>query len=262
MNELLQNCLMMKTITKLLTKLVLAFLFFLPSAYLHSQNSVIKIQNAYWNLYEFNIQSGYTSFYGDLSSFDNDFYQKMVHESGPAAGVTLTKHFGRLIGISGQLLFGKLHGVKNAISFDSKLFEYNLHLKFNVFNLVKPDNKGNFGINVQTGIGQFLFNSTKLTYLEGEIKELSHGSRVPEFVYFVGGGMFYRSKTNFGITLDVGIRQCENDWLDVTFLNGNFDYYTYVSVGFSYYLQNLKITPIKNKARIAYNDRRLRGLRN
>jgi len=252
----------MKTIAKILTKLVLTFLLLLSPAFLFSQNSVIKVQNAYWHLWEFNIHSGFTSFYGDISSFDDNYYQKMVHESGPAAGVTLTKHFGRLIGVTGQMLYGKLHGVKNSTSFDSKLLEYNLHLKFNVFNLIKPDNKGNIGINLQTGLGQFLFNSIKTTYLEGEVEEISHGSRVPEFVYFAGCGLFYRSEANFGITLDFGIRQCENDWLDVTFINGNFDYYTYTSVGFSYYLQNFKISPLKNKARIAYNDRKLRGLRN
>ncbi|MBM3436386.1 MAG: hypothetical protein FJY07_09260 [Bacteroidetes bacterium] len=242
--------------------LVILLLLIMPGYFLQSQNSVIRNQNAYWKVWAFNINSGITAFNGDLSIFDDNYYQKMVHESGPAAGLKLTRHLGRLLGITGQALVGKLHGGKRNTVFNSKLLEYNLHLTFNLYNLFVPDNRGNFGFNLQAGMGQFLFSSVKDTYLEGEVVQSSHGARVPEFVYFAGGGIFFRTKTNLGITLDVGIRQCDNDWLDVTVLNQDMDYYTYMSVGFTYYLQNIRIMPLADKARIAYNDRKLKNLRN
>jgi hypothetical protein len=234
----------------------------IPVTLLQSQNPVFRNQNEYWRVWDFNINSGIAMFNGDLSIFDDNYYQKMIHESGSAAGVTLTRHFGRLLGVSGQAVIGKLHGSKNNSTFNSKFIEYNFHLRLNVYNLIHPDNKGHLGITAYSGFGQFLFNSVKDTYLEGEVAKTSHGTRVPEFVYFVGGSLFYRTKANIGITLDAGIRQCDNDWLDVTIMNGDMDYYTYLSVGITYYLQNGKIMPLAYKARIAYNDRRQKSLRN
>jgi hypothetical protein len=253
----------MKTIKLSLARFLLIILLFnVPIVYVIAQNSIIKNQNAYWKLWEFNINGGLTSFYGDLSSHDKDYYGKIIYESGPAAGITLTKHFDRLFGLSGQLLLGKLQGGIGTMTFNSKLIEYNLNLKFNILNLINPDNKGHFGINLIGGLGQFLFYSTKLEYFEGDVRKLYHDTRVPEFVYFGGAQLLYRFKSNFGVTVDLGLRQCENDYLDVTMLNGDLDYYSYLSVGVSYYLQNIKVVPLKYKARIAYNDRKLKDLHN
>ena len=89
---------------------------------------------------------------------------------------------------------------------------------------------------------------------------MNNDSRVPEFVYFFGGGFYYNLSDNFGVTADLSIRRCQNDKLDVEDKNGDFDYYSYLGVGIIYYLQGFKKAPVKNKARIAHNNKRLKPL--
>jgi hypothetical protein len=74
---------------------------------------------------------------------------------------------------------------------------------------------------------------------------------VPEFVFFFGGEMYYNVNSNFGITVDLSLRQCRNDRLDDFVKNDDFDYYSYLSIGINYYLKTLKRIPLKNKAKLA-----------
>jgi hypothetical protein len=79
-------------------------------------------------------------------------------------------------------------------------------------------------------------------------------------VYFFGGGFYYNINDNTGITLDLSIRQCQNDKLDNEYKNNNYDYYSYLGIGIIYYLQSFKRGPVKNKARIAHNNKKLKPL--
>ena len=50
------------------------------------------------------------------------------------------------------------------------------------------------------------------------------------------------------------MRQCRNDRLDDYVKNDDFDYYSYLSIGISYYINTFKKAPLKNKARLANNN--------
>ncbi len=246
----------------LIFSLLLLFIFIskvsVPQKYRYGN---LRFQNEVWKIWSIGMDGGVLSFYGDLSIHDNDYIDKLKYESGPGLSVNLTKHFDRLFSLSGQLLAGKLKGSNYASSFNADLIEYNLNVRLNMYNLFYPYNKGKFGVTIMAGVGQFLYYSTKTSYNEGGNSVTSHDSRVPEFVYFIGGGGFIRPTERFGISMDMGLRQCQTDWLDVLLKNDDFDYYTYWNLGIVYYIDNfIHKKPVRNKARIAHSNAKLKHL--
>jgi hypothetical protein len=61
--------------------------------------------------------------------------------------------------------------------------------------------------------------------------ETTYKPNVPEFVYFFGGGIAYRISKYTSLSIDLAIRQCQTDRLDDYITNGDFDYYSYLSIG-------------------------------
>jgi len=216
----------------------------------------LRYQNAIWKVWSVEVNAGLLSSYGDLSSYDNHFKDKLKYESCPAFSLSISKHFGRLFALTGQALTGKLSGSYSNSSFEASIFEYNISFKFNLFNLFYPGNNGKFGITTFAGAGQFLFNSAKTDYFEGENSLTHQKAKVPEFVFLAGAGAFLKTNDRFGISIDYSLRQCQNDKLDVLVKNDDYDYYTYLSLGLTYYIDRFNKSPIKNKARIAHHNSR------
>jgi hypothetical protein len=207
-----------------------------------------------------NINGGLTSYFGDLSLHDLDVGAKIKTESGPALSLILTKSiFKDAIGLSGQILTGKLEGRKNNISFTAELVEYNVQARIDFVDLIMSKRNHAFGIVGYAGAGQFLFKTKKVVIEERTAQFFEHDARVPEFVFFFGGGLYYKVNSNFGITADLALRQCENDRLDDFVKNDDYDYYSYVSIGLSYYINTFKRSPLKNKARLANSSFRFRS---
>ena len=242
-------------------QILLLFCFLLPLFVYPQQWKKDRVQNEQWNVWAINANAGITSFYGDLSSFDANYIEKLHYESGPATGIMVTKHFDRLFAISGQIIASRLKGSLDNISFKSEIFEYNLHLRLNIYNLLVPYNNSKLGINVFGGLGNFLFNTTQTIATEGKVEHITNQSRVPELVYFVGGGLFIQPTSSFAINTEISIRRCNNDMLDGLKKNNNDDYYSYLNVGITYYFGRFKQRPVRNKARIAHSDKRLKSLK-
>ena len=199
-----------------------------------------------------NIGGGLTSYFGDLSMHDLDIGAKLGRESGPAMNISLTKNiFGDAIGISGQVVAGKIKGMKDDISFTAELFEYNLNARVDFVDLFMQGRYHAFGLTGYVGAGQFLFSTKKVESSERVVTNSEHSSRVPEFVVFFGGGVYYKVNQNIGITADLALRQCQNDRLDDYVKNDDYDYYSLITIGISYYINNIKRAPLKNKARLA-----------
>ena len=195
----------------------------------------------FWDDWTLNGNAGLTSFFGDLSIYDTDIMEKLTKESGPAMGGILTKHVNNIVGVSGQLLYGGLKGQNNSgTSFEANFIEYNFHGRINLVNLIFPDNMTNIGLETYAGFGQFLFNVTQWKKVDGKIEQNIQNTGTPEFVYFGGVGIFYNITDRFGLSMDMALRQAQNDKLDDLNKNGNFDYYTHVSFGISYHFYSLK----------------------
>jgi hypothetical protein len=214
--------------------------------------------NGFWNHWSINANVGLTSYFGDLSYHDSDISGKLTYESGPAIGIMATKHFNKLFGVSGEIIYGNLEGGNNKnISFKTELLEYNIQARLDFIRLMFPNRSSKFGIEGHAGFGQFLFKSTKYE-LKGEIENtMVHEARVPEFVYFYGAGMHYHISSNFAITMEMSLHHAQNDKLDNLVKNNDFDYYNYLSIGVTYYIDSFKSAPLKNKARLAHNGIRV-----
>ena len=242
-------------------KILFLLIAILPLCVYPQQWKKDRAQKELWNVWAINVNAGYTSFYGDLSSHDGNYIEKLHYESGPAIGIVITKHFDRLFAISGQIISGKLKGAYGNTSFKSEILEYNLHLRLNLVNLFAARNSHKFGIVFFGGLGNFIFNTTQIITSEGTVEEISNQSRVPELVYFTGGEIYIKLSENFSISSELSIRKCKNDMVDGKSINDNDDYYSYLNIGITYYLGCFKKGPIRNKSRIAHSDKRLKPLK-
>lgn len=216
--------------------------------------------NKLWNNWSVSFNGGLTSYFGDLSVYDQELSGKLINESGPAISGILTKQIKNVFGISGQIIYGNVKGKKNNISITSKLLEYNLHARINFVNLFSSKKNHKFGFVGYAGLGNFVFRTTKIVLSEGNKETTYHQSRVPEFVYFLGGGLSYKISQYISATADITLHQCQNDKLDNTVANNDFDYYSFINIGFTYHLKRKNYSVLRNKARIAHGGYKLASL--
>lgn len=229
----------MKTIKLLILTVLIAGLSIPEAADAQSWGG--RRKPGFWDQWSINGNAGLTSFFGDLSIYDTDIVSKLSKESGPALGAILTKHINDKFGISGQLMYGSLKGENTAgTSFESTFIEYNFHVRMQLINLIWPDNYSGFDVNVYGGLGQFVFNTTQWAQVEGETQESIENTGTPEFVYFVGLGLQYDITHKLGVTMDMSLRQAQNDKIDDMAKNGNMDYYTLINIGITYHIESFK----------------------
>ncbi len=210
---------------------------------------------------ELTVYAGMSSYYGDLSIYDNNYFDKLSYESGFSGGLILTKRLAPQIGVSGQLLAGKINARKGNVSFESTIVEYNLHVRLDMLKVFSKYSKTKIKWDVLFGFGNILFNSTKTTALEGENQVEEHKARVPELVFFGGTGLSYRLNEKIGINAEISIHQFQNDKIDITVSGTDFDYFSLLNFGFTYYFRSFEKTAPRNKARIAHTSKRMKPLK-
>ena len=226
-----------------------------------SQNWGGAKQTGFGDLWSVNLSTGLTSYYGDLSIYDANPISKLSKESGMGMGLQVTKYFGSAFDISGQLLFGKIKGHKEELSFKTKLFEYSLQTRVDLVNLFSEKKNHRFHINGFVGIGQFLFDARMWEYEGEDGSESKESTSVPEFVAYVGGGLNYMLTDNIAITTDLALRRSQNDKVDNYSKGDDFDYYTYLSVGVTFYISTFIKKPPRNKATVVYRETYLKPLK-
>ena len=230
----------------------LAVVFLLPMLVFSQDWGGLK-PNGIWDHWSVNANAGVTSYFGDLSYNDKNIKGKLTFESGPAYGLLITKHFSKLFSISGQFFYGEFKGGNNKnLTFKTNLAEYSMQANFDFVRLLFPDRSPKFGLEGHAGLGQFLFRATTYELKNDTETSYVHETGVPEFIYFYGGGAHYHLGESFSITLDLTLHHAMNDKLDNLVKNDNFDYYSHLSIGVTYYLNSFKTVPMKNKARLAH----------
>jgi len=216
-------------IWKSIPLLILAFI--LPLISVSQRYSRVKSNNTYKN-WAFEAQVGVVSYFGDLSIYDDDIVNKLSQESGPAFGGAISKYFGDYFGLGGELIYGQLKAQKNEQTFNTTIIEYNGQAFLDVLNIFVRERKLNFGILLYAGLGNILFTAN---YKNDQI-DTEYRTSVPEFLYFVGGKVVYHPTLNLRVSLSASLRQLQNDNLDATTRNSDFDYYSYVNLGLAYKL--------------------------
>lgn len=215
----------------------------------------IKEKPRFWDSWSINLNGGLTSYFGDYSIYDHSYIKKLDYESSTAFGGILTKYFNHYLGVSGQLLYGNLKGgSEGQTSFKSSLLEYNLQLKIDLVRLISNRDDTRFGVETYAGLGQFFFKTTEYSRTEGDSKPIVHNTGIPQFVYFFGGGVYCKITDNFGITSDLSVHLANNDKIDNLVKNNDFDYYSYVSVGITYYIDKIFNSKPKRKIGMAHSS--------
>ncbi len=194
-----------------------------------------------------NLNGGIASHFGDISIFDINPGKKITNESGPGFGVIGTWYITHTFGISGQILAADIRADKSEISFQTRIFEYNLQGRINCMNIILPGRDPKFGFEVYAGIGQFFFTTIKYYESANQTDKTVYPARVPEFVYFFGGGFSYKVSKNIRLNTDLAIRQCQTDRLDEVVRNNDFDYYSYFSLGVSFDISRWIRPKVKTK---------------
>lgn len=230
------------------------FLFYgiLISGTIQAQTWGGEEDKSLWSNWMIGVGGGLSSYFGDISVYDAEGSKKLTNESGSCWSITMTKVLiANKLYLSGQFMEGNLKATKNTLSFRTKLYEYNFHLKLDVAGLWRKDKSQNFGVITYAGIGQFFYNAQKFTYNGdyGVYSNLKPGK--PEFVFFFGGLAYYKLNQKLRLNLDLSLHQCRTDKMDNLVKSDSFDYFSMFSAGINYYIKSFKKQPLRNKARIA-----------
>lgn len=195
-----------------------------------------------WTDWNFNVNFGQTSFYGDVSLYDDNFSEKLSKESDWAYGVIVRKEINPVMAFGVQVLSGKLKGENKRAFFEGEILEYNLNGTINVVNLLLPYNNSPFFLYGVVGIGQFLFNSKKVLVNTPTQEIETEDTGVPEFVYMFGSEGVFRINHFLDINAGIVLRQARNDKIDVTKNKDDWDYYSYLFAGVTYNLRDKSST--------------------
>ena len=214
--------------------LLLFTIFGIGLSHLTGQGPYRKIKNPELKNWEINVNTGLLSYYGDISGFDNNFIEKLTQESSLAGGLIVSKNLNSVVKLSGQIIIGKLKGLKDNLSISSEILEYNMHVRFDVLKIANTSKLSDLRFDIYAGIGNFLFNTTRNEYFEGKTNTYYTKARVPEFLYLFGSSLSYNISAKMAISADISLRQCQNDKIDDYVANSDFDYYSYLNIGISY----------------------------
>jgi hypothetical protein len=187
--------------------------------------------------WSFGLNTGVTSYYGDLSLHDRNYFNKVRYESKPAVGIIVTKHLNNTFAVASQVIYGGFRcDFSPELAFNTRLLEYNIQGRVDLFELMVPDNPFRLKGIAFAGLGQFIFNVSGPDGAGSDFNGTVHNTRVPEFVIFFGGGLSYEINYRFRITAELALRQAQNDRLDNFVHGNNFDYYNALLVGITYYV--------------------------
>jgi hypothetical protein len=217
--------------------LILLILMIQANAFGQYQKPHPKIGVLFKN-WSVNINGGQTSFFGEVSLYDDKLTEKLSNEGSWAYGFILSRQMTPVFGLSGQMIWGTLKGSNTRSHFRADIMEYTLNTTINLVNLLIPQNDARFFLYGKLGAGQFRFEST-LVFDDPEESEKHVESKAPEFLYLLGGGAFYKINHSFDINVEATARLVNNDKLDGTSNDKNDnDYYSYISLGITYKINN------------------------
>jgi len=206
-----------------------------------------KIENLLKN-WSVNLNLGQTLFFGDVSLYDNEINEKISKEGSFGYGFILSKQMTPVIGLSGQLLFGKLRGENSRSHFEANITEYTISATLNIVNLLLPENDAHFFLYGKLGIGQYIFTS-RLIYNDPLKEDKIIDTNVPESLILFGGGAYYKISNSFDVNAEMAGRIAYNDKIDGTVNKKDKDYYLYLSIGVTYKINNVPKSTRKYKGK-------------
>jgi len=184
-----------------------------------------------------NVNGGRTSFFGELSLYDDELTKKLSKEGAWGYGFLIARKISPVFDVSYQMIWGELNGSNSSSRFESKIKEWSLNTTINLVNLLMPDNNSHFFFYGKFGAGQLTFNS-RLIFNDTEKEDKFFSSESPEFLYLLGGGAYYKINHAFDVNIEATARFMKNDKLDGSSRKDDNDYYSYISLGITYKINN------------------------
>lgn len=185
-----------------------------------------------------NINGGRTSFFGDVSVYDHEFSEKMKKDGSWAFAVELARQMTPVISLSVHYLNGQLAGSNSKSHFVSNITEISVNASMDLLNMLIPGNDAGIHPYFKGGLGQFNYD-TKLVYNDPDRADLTAKSKSPEFVMTFGGGVYYIISNSFNVNMEFLGRRMDNDRIDGTNNKKSNDYYSYISAGMTYKINNV-----------------------
>ena len=182
---------------------------------------------------------GQTSFYGDVSLYDNELSDKLSKEGSWSYGFKLTRQLTPVLGLQGQLLIGQLKGKNSVSNFEANIKQISLNFTLNFVNLLLPGNDSRFFVVAKVGLGEYVFDS-RLRFNDPNQADIITNPKTPEFLFLLGPAIYYKISNSFDLNADLDVQWANNDKLDGTTNNNkDDDYYTFLSVGVTYKINNI-----------------------
>jgi len=202
------------------------------------------------------IQSGMTSFFGDLSIHDFNPVRKITDESDIALGLVAGKSINRFADISLLYTHGRMHGSNPAqdLRFKNRFNEYVIESAFNINQLINSSNDSRINFYGTAGLGFIRFRSIKYRISDGAYiasvgynpDMVSAGSAKNTFIVPVGVLMQYRYKMYWMVYSSFSMRIHNKDLLDSQKgSTGINDRYTIFNLGIAYLLAQGKLSGSK-----------------
>ena len=196
-----------------------------------------------------NLNVGLTSFFGDLSVYDDNIIKKFSDESKIGGGIIISKKISNTFSLSGQILYGGLKGTKETsnIYFIGSVIESSFVGFVNLTQIIFPGNP-NRSLNAYATLGIGLGSvKSKLYDLKTDslIKEFGYGTKTIETIIPIGARLAYSLNSSFELTFDISIRRVDTDKLDTQIGNNNRDYYSYLAFGITYNLFSSKYSGVR-----------------
>lgn len=186
---------------------------------------------------------GATAFFGDISTYDHDPFNKFKYESKFGYSVSAGKWINDWGGANFTFSGGKMKGIRNNYESHTDFYQYTLEAQVNLTQLYfDQDVQSVFYVYAKLGFGLIEFNAMYTNQTTGDTihiigKHTPFNKRVTEWVIPIGIGGVYNIDQNFAIFFDGTFNYTNTDKLDAKFsgsTDDKKDYYIYISVGLKY----------------------------
>lgn len=197
-----------------------------------------------WNNWSVNIGANALQYYGDISN--TNYFEKYDGETRLGVNLNLEKQVNSWFACGGQVLYGELAGYRKGVHrpdgtvvtdgkmlvFSSKLFAYNLYMKFSARPLLPESIKNRFDIYGKVGIGLSNWASTlndeyrRAVVTSGSTDDGLDGLTTETVVPFAAG-VSYMFNRNIGVGFEISMCPVNSDMLDcLESGNSKIDFYS------------------------------------
>jgi opacity protein-like surface antigen len=212
------------------------------------------------------ISMGLTSFFGDI---DQGVAKGSYISNNSAFGIRLSKDFGSIFALGGEITIGSISGSKsnnsNSKYFKTRFIEYNLSSQYNLMALISKNVNRKLSIYATIGVGLIDFrtklydgNNDSIVFSIGYNGEKS----TTELAIPIGLKVIYHYSDRSSFILETTSRRIDTDKLDGVEGNNNRDYYNLTAIGYVYKLYPNRQDPNVISARKKKKDNRKASRRN